>query len=468
MVRRAYPGAAVLLALAAACSRRDPQEAALESAYKAGVLSQDEYSARKAAIEARSAKLAALDRARKAGLLTDDEYAARRAELLTSTAPPPSAASTDSAPRPQPVAAEQSAPAPTTPSTGPQSHSYRMKMAQIIDAQGFDHPIPSASMLIPVDWQSQGGTTWNIKDRCNGVQTHVIATGPGGLAFERFPQYNWVWADDPRALQAAAAQRAQMGARPCDVMAPMSAQEYLRRNLPKLRPNAQLVGFEPAPKLMQDIQQQAQQTEEGARRFNLKQQVKGDAIRARLKYTLDGRPMEEWIFAATMTVGTFGPLQQWSYNCVAYAGAQRAPEGQLEASVKLFELIASTFRVNPEWQARITQNALAMQQIELKGIRDRSAIVAKSAEDQRNIQRQAYENRQRVEDSTNANFSQIIRGVESFRNPATGETVELDANYGHAWVNNRGEYLLSDQANFDPNSAPGNTLNWTQLQQVKK
>jgi hypothetical protein len=91
-------------------------------------------------------------------------------------------------------------------------------------------------------------------------------------------------------------------------------------------------------------------------------------------------------------------------------------------------LIASTFRINPGWQARITQNALAMQQIELKGIRDRSAIVPKSAEDQRNIRRQAYENPQKVQDSTNANFSQISRGVESYRNPSTGETVELDAN----------------------------------------
>jgi hypothetical protein len=43
-----------------------------------------------------------------------------------------------------------------------------------------------------------------------------------------------------------------------------------------------------------------------------------------------------------------------------------------------------------------------------------------------------------------------MRGVETYRNPATGETVELSNLYGNAWVNNRGEYLLSDQAGFDP------------------
>jgi len=65
-------------------------------------------------------------------------------------------------------------------------------------------------------------------------------------------------------------------------------------------------------------------------------------------------------------------------------------------------------------------------------------------------------------------YSQYMRGVETYQNPSTGETVDLDNNYGHAWVNNRGEYMLSDQAGFDPNAVPGKTQNWTQLQHVKK
>jgi hypothetical protein len=470
---------------ATGCSRRADSKdlAALDSAYKAGVLSKDEYAARKSAILSLSAQLAALDRARQAGLLTADEYSAKKAALFSSAPPAPTTTAAADAPYVAPVsqpvappsatqtqaspigAAPQASPAPAP---DPQGHSYRMKMAQIVDAQGFERPIPSASLLIPVDWQSQSATTWIAKDRCNGVSTHVLVTGPDGRAFERFPVYNWVWADDPKPLQTAFAQRAQMGTHVCDVMPPMGAQEYLRRNLAKLRPNAQLVGFEPAPKLMQDLQTQAQQTEAAARQSNLKRQVKFDAIKARVKYSLDGKPMEEWILAATVATGTFGPMQQWSYNCVAYSAGQRAPAGTLDGSMKLFELIASTFRVNPEWQARIAKNALAMQQIQMKGIRDRSAIVAKSAEDRRNIQREGYENQQRVQDSNSTGFSQYIRGVETYRNPATGERVDLDSNYGHAWVNNQGVYLLSDQAGFDPNSVAGNTANWTALQQVKK
>ena len=96
------------------------------------------------------------------------------------------------------------------------------------------------------------------------------------------------------------------------------------------------------------------------------------------------------------------------------------------------------------------------------------AIVAKSAEDTRNTQRQIYENQSKSEEHTSTQYSQYQRGVETYRNPSTGDTVDLDNQYGHAWVNNRGEYLLSDQTGFDPNAVAGNTQIWQQLQHVKK
>jgi hypothetical protein len=70
-----------------------------------------------------------------------------------------------------------------------------------------------------------------------------------------------------------------------------------------------------------------------------------------------------------------------------------------------------------------------------------------------------------VQDETAANFSQMTRGVETYRNPATGETIELDNRYGRAWASPTGEYLLSDDPNFDPNVVLREK--WTALQQVK-
>ena len=349
-----------------------------------------------------------------------------------------------------------------------------MKLVKVMDSQGFERPLVSATMLIPTDWQFQGATTWNIKDACNTIRTVMQASGPDGTGFEIFPAYSWIWADDPTFLRQSYAQQAAFGIHACDVMPPMSATEYIKSNLKNIRPDATLAGFEPAPKLMESMQAQARQAEQMAARFNLRQQIRPDAIRARIKYSLNGKPVEEWIYAAMLTTATTGPVydvralrfvQAASYSSRAYAVGARAPQGKLDSSEKLFELLNSTFRIDPQWQARVTQGMLQLQQIQLKGARDRSNIISKNADDIRRINQESFENQQRAKDQAAAAFSQTIRGVETYQNPNTGERVELDSAYGNAWVNNKGEYLLTDQAGLNPNV--GSVDSWTQLERAK-
>lgn len=496
---------------------------ALDKALEAGVLTKDEYQARKAQLIARAGALAALDRAHNAGVLTKDEYLAKRSALLAPDAavpasllaqemaspapiPPDAVAAAPSAgnppgasngaggnplpskpagalpaaqpqsqPQPQPAPANQTAPPQAAPSSSAQGHVLRMKIVKAIDQSGFERPMPSASMLIPTDWQSQGGTTWNIKDKCNGILTDLRTSGPDGRAVEIFPSFSWVWADDPKPLQGVAAQTAKFGTRPCDVMPPMSAADFLRRNLNRYRPNAQLVGLEPAPKLLATLQQRARQDEQDGAKYNLKRRIQPDAIKGRVRYSANGQTMEEWLIVATITTGLLGPSfnartmqmdQKFTYNCAAYVTGERAPQGQLDASEKFFELVTGTFRWDPAWQAKVSGQAQAIQQIELKGVRDRSAIVTKNAEEMRNIQRQGYENAQQSADRISEQRSQTMRGVETYRNPSTGETVELSNQYGQAWVNNRGEYLLSDQPGFNPSVTFKE--DWKPLEHVKQ
>ncbi len=352
-----------------------------------------------------------------------------------------------------------------------------MKMIKAMDEHGFERPMVAKSMLVPTDWQYQGGVTWNLKpyDRCNTTQVTLSAGGPDGRAIEIHPYYNWLWDDYPAPLLQALAMQAQLGSRPCDVQPPMTAGDFIRRMLGQIRPNAKLAAVEPAPKVMEILQQQARQIEQMAARYGIRQSVRPDAARARLKYDLNGRPVEEWVYAFTLTRATLGPhlnpqsmqmVQAYSYNCTAHMTTQRAPEGQLDASDKFFELLFSTVRTNPEWTARVTQNALAIQQIELKGVRDRSAIISKGTGEIADMQMQGWQNRQRSEDRVFDSATQSIRGVETFRNPVTGETVDLSSEYGRAWVNNHGEYLLSDSPNFNPSV----TLKeeWKPLERVRR
>jgi hypothetical protein len=489
MSNRGARSIALIAALAiweTACSEKPAQLSALDRAYRSGVFTKEEYESKKTAIEHKAEALRALDKALQSGILTKDEYRTKTASLLASeTAAPLVEHATRTNAFPAAVPSEN--PIPTKPaqdlenataaSSAPadlKNHYLRLKKVLVMDQNGFERPLASASMLLPTDWQSEGATQWNIKDSCNTIQTTFHASGPDGRGFDVFPEKSWSWADDPTFLQRDFAQKAQMGTHACDVMPPMGAADYVRRNLAGVRPNARIVSIEPLPKITQVLQQQARQTEQAAAQYQLRQRVRPDIVRARLRYNLSGKPVEEWLIVKTIVTGTLGPsfsvstgqmTQAFTYSCTATTIAERAPQGELDSSERFFELLVSTIRVSPEWQSRVNQHASAMQQIELKGIRDRSAIVSKSADHIRNIQRQGWENKQKSEDHVFQQSSEATRDVETYRNPATGETVELSNQYGRAWVNDRGEYLLSDQASFDPSVTFKE--NWTPLQHVK-
>lgn len=285
---------AMLMLLSCSQGEKSKELTALDKAYRSGVLTLSEYQTKKAAIEATEAKLAAIEKAHADGVLNNDEYVAKKSALLTANDPLPAT------PAAQPAVIPSAKPASTD------AHSYRMKMVKIMDAQGFASPIVSATLLVPVGWQSQGATTWNLKDKCNTIQTSVRATGPDGRAFEVFPAFHWNWADDPSFLRQAAAQQARLGAHACDVMPPMSAADYLKKNLGRIRPNATLAAVEPAPKLMQMLQDRARQNEQAAAQYRLQKRIRPDVIRARLKYNLNGQSVEEWIIVATIIDGTAG------------------------------------------------------------------------------------------------------------------------------------------------------------------
>ena len=356
---------------------------------------------------------------------------------------------------------------------------YRMKLVKTIDQSGFEKPIPSASMLIPSDWQFTGQTSWVRANSCDPVQTTFKASSPDGkLAIEGFPQYDWQWSDDPTVRQAAAADlqtRARYGAKGCDIQQPQSAADFLRANYRKVRPNAQAAGVEPIPDIAEQAASGARQAEGQAARYGLQQRIRTDAARLRIEYSVNGQPMEEWVTALTVVRATTGPSynvamgrmgQTTYYNCSAsMLFALRAPRGQLQSSEKFFRMLLSTIRVNPAWQARVTGTMSNVAAAEQKGARDRSGIIARNNEEVSKIITGGWQQRQKVQDETAANFSQMTRGVETFRNPSNGETVELDNRYAHAWTSATGEYLLSDDPNFDPNVALREK--WTALQRVK-
>lgn len=259
-------------------------------------------------------------------------------------------------------------------------------------------------------------------------------------------------------------------------MRPMHAADFLRRiALPKVRPGARLVAVEPIPKIARQAQELAKQGELASAQAGFRISVRSDVARARLQYAQNGRSAEGWVTALIFTrawpAPTFNPMTLQQGQALYYASwAQmfdlRAPSGQLDASEKLFEMIASTVRVDPVWQSRVNAVQSNIAAAQVKGAADRSAIISKSNAEISKMIVQGHQERSKAHDRAMENYSQALRGVETYRNPNTGETFELSNQYGHAWVNNQNEYILSDQESFDPNVAL-KTGNWTALERTK-
>jgi uncharacterized protein YgiM (DUF1202 family) len=131
---------------------------------------------------------------------------------------------------------------------------------------------------------------------------------------------------------------------------------------------------------------------------------------------------------------------------------------------RFFLMMLSTVQEEPEWQNRVTQVIAKMSADNSNAAMQRSQIIAQAGRQQSEIINRGYQERNKIQDSTAKQFDQYIRGVQSYRNPNTGETVELSNQYAHAWASGN-DYLLTDSANFNPNTALRG--NWTELTPVK-
>jgi hypothetical protein len=139
--------------------------------------------------------------------------------------------------------------------------------------------------------------------------------------------------------------------------------------------------------------------------------------------------------------------------------AIRAPQGQFDP--ELAATIVASIRPNPAYQAAITNFQQSMSNIALRGAMDRARIWREANAQIQSTLQQSYRNQQAAQDRAASQFSQAIRGVETYHNPSTGERVELTGGYSNAWGNASGEYILSNVPGFEPGQVVGG--NWTKL-----
>ena len=106
-----------------------------------------------------------------------------------------------------------------------------------------------------------------------------------------------------------------------------------------------------------------------------------------------------------------------------------------------------------------------MNQIAAKGAADRSRIIADSNREISRMITEGYENRVRSQDESHRKFINAIRDVEEYHDPSKDYPVQLPNNYNHVYSNSNGDYILTNNPNYDPNRDQSiNNLNWNRLE----
>ena len=127
-----------------------------------------------------------------------------------------------------------------------------------------------------------------------------------------------------------------------------------------------------------------------------------------------------------------------------------APKGKLDENDKLFQVITSSIQPEPQW-VKYSGGMLAKlyqaQAIKLATINKMwSDFYTKEAQTINGVTANAMQ-------GANASVfhaDQNIRGVQTFRDPATGKTQELSNLYDQAWQSGPDEFLLSNDPTLNP------------------
>ena len=124
----------------------------------------------------------------------------------------------------------------------------------------------------------------------------------------------------------------------------------------------------------------------------------------------------------------------------------------------------SSFKLNLDWFAGYQYVQKLFNDRMMSGIADAKKIsdtITRNSEEIRQMYSDSYRQRCESQDRISQSFSEYIRGVDTYKDPFEGRPVQLPSGYNDAWVNAKGEYLLSNVAGYDPNV--GDTTEWRRM-----
>jgi hypothetical protein len=340
------------------------------------------------------------------------------------------------------------------------AHVLRCKIYTYVDQQGTG--LEAFSFVMPSDWKFEGGMQWILDNPAMPSVTAFKVFNPKGKEqFEVFPNRCFFWSNNPQLLNMFPPGSRYFGSL---VMRPVSAQKALRDIILSEHRNGvsalKVIKDENVPELPNALRA-GKQTQGNGRSG-------ATGAKLRVSYIQDGVTMEEEFYAQVESysfpvqsmVGTF-------YNTIWYMDyifSFKAEQGTLESQTRIFQALTASFKLNPHWYAKYSHviEYMAQQKInQIKSMGEFGRMLSRM-NDQRSEEKMPQPKaRGDGYDEVSQIFSDNTLGIDRYYDPHKGKEVELPSGYNYAWSNNNGEYMMSDNPNFNPNV--GSNLHWEPL-----
>jgi hypothetical protein len=353
--------------------------------------------------------------------------------------------------------------------------TFRLRVIDVVDQSGFERPMVAARIAIPYDWVAQSRVVWQIGNFCSALPVLIEVSAQSRdrrQGFNIYPTATWYW-DNMASInrQFAAQMQAQMqmlgvpyvpmpeitagaGSTPSGCLAATitDATGLLRRvGLGELRRGAVMLDGRSRIELVAPGSRQAVQRGptgiETVSREDIGEMLIGFSLRGQDYVEI----MRGYVAATQVTMpsvtGMGEPMVNGQGMGTIYAF--HAPNGDLDFA--LFEVIVGSIAIDPRWLARVQSVMANNARVTQSEIAKRSAIISQSNNEINDIIVRGYEARSRSMDRSAENFSNYLRGQEVFVDRQSGEQVALPNTHRYNWRLNDGSYLLTDDANFNPN-----------------
>jgi hypothetical protein len=320
-------------------------------------------------------------------------------------------------------------------------------------------------LLIPKTWEFKGGVTWRIDNPGTPATIAFTVSNPEGQeAFEVFPNIPCYWTNQMMVTGFFPPGSRYFGN---EVRPPAPALEVLRDLVvPRYREGVmpwEIVQQEHLPDLPAQLRANSPASTEGI--------TSADGGRVRVRYHSGDHEIEEDFFGVVEIASVSMPMlmgvAEHVYWTADYLFSFRAVAGQLDRLADQFLSMVQSFRLNSVWFNRVTQASQFMIQNQIQHIRNvgqLSQIISQTNDQISDMIMSSYQSRQATMDRLSTQFSQAIRGVDEYYDPLQDQGVELPGGYDFAWSNSLGEYIVTDDPNFNPNVETN--LNWEKLKRT--